>query len=32
LLLLLPPPCQAMYYDCKKQLIEQGTWFDDPDK
>jgi hypothetical protein len=25
------PCCQAMYYDRKKQLIEQGKWFDDPD-
>ncbi|WIA41809.1 hypothetical protein OEZ86_009140 [Tetradesmus obliquus] len=23
---------KAMYYDRKKQLIEQGKWFDDPDK
>jgi hypothetical protein len=31
-LLLLPSSLQAMYYDRKKQLIEQGKWFDDPDK
>lgn len=30
--LLAPARLKAMYYDRKRDMINRGTWFDDPEK